>query len=175
MNPKWTVVTFRHRPDKVYYQWTHAMVDLPQLTPPQLLQIAPWAETRNLWFSPKRHKFLSRSPAELSAIETHLTTAGYIYHVHPTDLTAQDRAIIEKAQVTNRNHIAAILDIPPKIHSATVTNIDATQPRGVTVQRGSRLLHCYTTLIPSIGDRVLVTFIDGDSAQPCVIGRVLGL
>lgn len=176
MNPKWTIISVRHSNNRVSYTWTHSAVNVTtELTPEQLAQAVTWAENNGIWFHRGHTLFLCANAAQQSAVTNALDTQGYAYDVEASPLTAEDKVIIQKAQISNRNEIADLLDVPRNIHWATVTAVDTGQARGITVQRGSRTAECYGCLVPQVGDKVLVAFVDGDADKPCVIGKVLGV
>ncbi len=176
MNSKWTVISFQHKNNRVSYTWTHSAVNITtELTPEQLAQAVTWAENNGVWFHQGQTLFLCANATQQTAMTNALDGLGYEYDVEASDLTAEDRTIIEKAQISNRNEIAELLDVPKSIHWATVTAVDTGAARGITVQRGGRTVVCYGTLVPDVGDKVLVAFADGDADKPCVIGKVLGI
>jgi len=176
MDAKWTVISFKHRADGVHCRWTRSVINVTTgLTEEQLAQAAEWAENNDVWFSSKRTLFLCADAAEQAAVTNVLDAQCYDYDVELSLLTPEDKSIIDKAQVSNRNDIAGLLDVPRGIHWATVTAVDTQKARGITVARGSRTVECYGCLIPEIGDKVLVAFVDGDADKPCVISKVLGL
>ena len=175
MNAKWTVISFQHRADGVYYRWTHSAVNITtELTVEQLAQAAAWAENNDVWFHSRHILSLCANATQQLAVTNALDAQGYQYGIETSSLTAEDKSIIKKAQISNRNDIAGLLDALHGIHWATVTAVDTQTPRGITVTRGSRTLACYGCLVPSAGDKVLVAFVDGDADKACVIGKVLG-
>ena len=176
MDAKWTIIGFGHRADGVHYRWTYSAINVTtELMPEQLAQVVTWAENNDVWFHQGHTLFLCANATQQAKVTSALDGLGYAYDVEVSDLTAEDEAIIKRAQISNRNDIAGLLDVPKNIHWATVTAVDTGQARGITVQRGSRTATCYGCLVPSVGDKVLVAFVDGDSDKPCAIGKVLGV
>lgn len=176
MQAKWVVIGFGHRADGVHYRWTHSAVNITtNLTEEQLAQTVAWAENHDIWFHSKHSLFLCAGAAEQTAVTNAVDGLGWAYDVAASDLTAEDKSVIERAQVSNRNEIAGLLDVPQGIHWATVTAVDTGVARGITVERGSRTVVCYGALVPNVGDKVLVAFVDGDADKPCVIGKTLGV
>ena len=176
MDAKWMVIGFGHCAECVRYQWTYSAVNVTgELTPGELEQIATWAKSRDVWFHPDHALFLCADAAEQITVTDALDSQDHEYAVEASDLTAEDRSIIKRSQISNRNDIAGLLDAPKNIHWATVTAVDTSVARGITVQRGSRTTECYGCIVPGVGDKVLVAFVDGDAEKPCVIGKVLGV
>ncbi len=68
-------------------------------------------------------------------------------------------------------------DFSVQLRWGEVVAVNTGIPKGVTVQRtiGSRTftVECYSFIIPTIGDKVVVALVDGD--KPCVLGKVLGV
>lgn len=176
MKTKWTIISFGHHSGRVHYTWMHSAINIvTELTEEQLAEIVEWAENDDVWFHSRHTLFLCANGAEQGNVTSALDAQGYDYDIETRPLTEEDKTIIQKAQISNRNDIAGLLDVPRGIHWATVTAIDAQKPRGITVTRGSQTVKCYGCMIPEVGDRALVTFVDGDADKPCVIGKVLGV
>ena len=139
MQAKWTIIGFGHRADGIHYRWTHSAINVTTgLTPGQLAQAVAWAKNHDVWFHSSHTLFLCANVAEQIAVTNALDTQGYEYDAEASPLTAEDKSIIEKAQISSRNDVEGLLSAPRGIHWATVTAIDTQKVRGITVARGSR-------------------------------------
>ena len=176
MNSKWTIISFQHSNNRTSYTWTHSAVNVTtELTPEQLAQAVAWAEASEVWFHSGETLFLCADAGQVTAVESVLDAAEIEYETEASPLTLLDRHIIEQAGITRRDQIEEELGRIGSTYRAEVTAVDTSTPRGITIQRGEIVLQCYGTMIPDVGDVVIVVFGDNDPNNPCVIGKVLGL